>query len=212
MEFELGAFVEELRREMYSRFPYENDYLNQRKHPNTPEHIRDVAFMNLPVTINMNTRTFDIGSYMSEAKYPYYHILQDAPVIRKKGRGTDKTKGSQRMVENKGLRDYGRVSFNGKTYSKEYAKNVRGARKSVIERATYFSDGKRMKARSLSYRNIHYKYIDNILDMVLPILATRYGGTMGKSRNTSLAEEYNMQQDEEMNERFEIENMLDSFM
>ena len=32
---------------------------------------------------------FDIGNEYAEREYPYYHILEDAPVIRKKGKGTE---------------------------------------------------------------------------------------------------------------------------
>ena len=205
MDFTLDSFVAELRQQMYVRFPYENDYLNRKKHPNTPQHIRDVAFMDLPITVNINLRSFDIGSYMAEAKYPYYHILQDAPVIRKRNRATAKSRGSQAAIENLGQRDYGRVKFNGKTYTKEYAKNVRGERASIIERA-------RDNPRANSYVNIHYQYIDKMLDQIMPLIALEFGGKLKRKQSSGLLEEFELQEQEDLDERYDMDNIIDSFM
>lgn len=184
---DLKSFTETLRNMMYERFPYEDDALTMKKHKNRSRHIKDIAFMNLPYFVNENTASFDIGSYIAESKYPYYHILQDAPVIRKRGRGTDKTRGSQRLVGNKALRDYNKVSFNGKTYTREYEKNIRGKRASVLTNTILKSGGN-------SYFNIHYKYIDNILDVVVPQVAIMYGGIYVGKHGTSLAVDYQAQE------------------
>ena len=213
MEYTIDGFVESLRQYMYSMFPYESDELNEKKHPNRKGHIRDVAFMNLPITVNMDQRLFDIGSYMSEATHPYYHILQQAPTIRKRNKGTKKSKGSQAYIENLGTRDYERVKWNGKTYSKEYSKNIRGARKSVVDNATryYTENGQTMVVNkdANAYVNIHYQYIDKMLEVIAPILADEYGMKLKSARNTDLGEEYELQQNQDIEEMLDILNSFD---
>lgn len=208
MEFDLDLFTSELRNVMYESadFPYENDELNLKKHKKRPLHIKDVAFKaNSTIKVSETTRTFDIGNTYAEQEYPYYHILQDSPVIRKKGRGTDKTRGSQAKVKNLGQRDYGKVSFNGKTYSREYAKNVRGARKSVVDNASRYENGKLISGnpRSLSYYNKHYKYIDKVLDLSVKQVASMFGGIV-RTSNSGLKDDYN--------ESKLIESMINSYL
>lgn len=196
MDFEINSFVSTLREKMYKEFPYMKDEeLNFAKHPNRPLNIRDIAFMWLPINIGAegNTITFDIGSEYAEENYPYYHILEDAPVIRKAGRGTAKSKGSQAQIRELGKRDYGRINFNGKTYSREYAKNIRGERNKVVKNAT-------------SYRNIHYHYIENMLDKIVPVIAAEYNLKVGRKQLTDLSEEYEQQQLEDR-----ISNIFASF-
>ena len=92
-----------------------------------------------------------------------------------------KQKVVKQKVENIGKRDYGRVSLKGKTYSQEYKKNIRGAR----NEAMYFGstryitdmDGNVFKVNRESeyYFNVHYKYIDKILDETLPLVAEELG-------------------------------------
>lgn len=215
-EFSLSAFVDSVRSRMYDLFPYENDIINQTKHKGRTGHIRDVAFMNNQVIIGENTISFDIGNNYAEERYPYYHILQDSPVIRKRDRGTEKTKGSQASLKNLGQlqsRDYGRVSFNGKTYSKEYAKNIRGKRNSVVERATRFEyndKGQRIRINpnSLSYKNIHYQYINKILETSIREVAPEFGYRLVQVKGTSLKDDYAMQQEMDS----VIEDMINSFI
>ena len=57
-----------------------------------------------------NMYIFEIGNDYAEENYPYYHILEDAEVIRKRGRGTSKSKGSQAQIEKLSQRDYGPVT------------------------------------------------------------------------------------------------------
>jgi len=211
-EFTIDEFVDVLREYLYGFFPYENDEINKKKHQNRQLHIRDVAFKNLPVSVNVDMRSFDIGSEYAEMVYPYYHILQDAPVIRKKGRGTTKSRGSQANVETLSARDYSKISFNGKTYSREYQKNVRGKRQQVIDKSTRYawSNGGIVKinANANAYQNVHYKYIDKTLDYCLPFMATYFNMKMLRKVDSGLEEEYNMQQQEQM---LNIIDILDSF-
>lgn len=215
-EFSLQAFVDRVRSRMYDLFPYENELINQTKHKGRTGNIRDVAFMNNQVIVGENTITFDIGNNYAEERYPYYHILQDSPVIRKRDRGTEKTRGSQASLKDLGQlqsRDYGRVSFNGKTYSKEYAKNIRGKRNSVVERATRFEyndKGQRIRINpnSLSYKNEHYQYINKILETSIREVAPEFGYRLVQVKGTSLKDDYAMQQEMDS----VIEDMINSFI
>ena len=88
MDFVLGSFVDRLRELMYNRFPYLPDRGKNPngtfKHGQYNEQIRDVAFKNNPtISLSPNQFSFDIGNEYSEEHYPYYHILEDAPYIRK---------------------------------------------------------------------------------------------------------------------------------
>lgn len=199
---DIDTFTTLLRNMMYERFPYEDDAINLKKHKGRTGHIRDVAFMNLPILVNIDTRTFDIGSHFAESRYPYYHILQDAPVIRKKGKADARSRGSQANILPLGLRDYNKISFNGKTYSREYQKNVRGKRASVLTNA--------ILGKSDSYLNVHYKYIDRMLDDICPLLANSIGATL-KVSHSGLKDDFAVQ--EEINrvlEREETMQVLDT--
>ena len=193
MEFTLKDFATSIRDTLYQEFPYEGEALKQAKHRKAPQHIRDVAFKNNPMSIGENIITFDIGNEQSEENYPYYHILEDAPVIRKKGRGTIKTRGSQALIENKKDRNYGFVSWNGKTFTKEYQKNVRGSRNrlSNVSHWIQMPNGNRMfvNREANAYQNVHYKYIEKTMDAYLPFIATQFGLKQGRTENSGLAEE-----------------------
>lgn len=224
-EFSLLSFVEELRREMYIHFPYEwNEYRNKTKHPNRTGHIRDVAFRDNPVIVGENTISFDIGNNNAEAKYPYYHILQDVPVIHKRPRKYESPsdKKSQSKVKNLGQRDYGKVSFNGKTYSKEYAKNIRGKRNSVVANARQWvideNEGGikwsktgigNSSRESQYYKNIHYQYINNILELSIKLVAPQFGYRLVQVKGTSLKDDYEMQEEIELDSM--LEDMINSY-
>lgn len=218
-EFSIDNFVTILRKNIYDNFPYEDEQIKMSKHFNKPLHIRDVAFMDNKVEyIDENKRSFDIGNYYAEKEYPYYHILQDAEVIKKKYRGTAQTKGSQDKIKDRGLRDYNRVTFNGKTFSREYAKNVRGARskanKILEPKLEYIKGEYRVKRDSMQtyYVNKHYHYIDKILDTVLPWVAQEFGGRMLRKVDIGLEEDYYAQNNSDESEIYMLENMLSSYL
>ena len=199
VEFNLQEFVSLVREYLYGFFPYEDDATVEKKHAKRPLHIRDIAFMYLPVNMSgENAMTFDIGSDYAEEQYPYYHILQDAQIIHKRNKGTARSKGSQAQISKVSSRDYGRVRFNGKTYSREYAKNVRGERAKIVDKSTRytFKNGEKVKINgdATTYVNVHYKYIDKILDYSLPFIADYFGMKLKRKQDTGLSEEYNSQQ------------------
>jgi len=200
MEFELNDFTKRLRELMYDRFPnLPNRGINPSgtpKHGQHNEEIRNVAFKNNPTyMLDENSNGFEIGNEFSEEYYPYYHILEDAPYIRKRDKSTKKTRGSQASVEKLGERDYNIISFNGKTYSREYARNVRGARNRTSKVSHWGVDASGKKVwinrESNSYLNEHYHYIENMLNGgILDQLAIEYGLKRKRTQNTNLQEDY----------------------
>ena len=210
-EFDLLSFVFKLK-EFFAdskNFPYmANEYtkgwVNQnssQKHPNrSPAHLRDEAKSCMARTqvIAENTITFDYGDANMEKNYPHYHILQQAPVIRKKNKSTKKTRGSQGEIVDKAMRDYENVMFGGKIGSKlfkEYSRNVRGARNRA-NNVSYWKDDVFQNSTANSYANIHYKYIDNILDNeVVPKLASEFNLKAMRKQDNGLTEELALQWD-----------------
>ena len=195
MEYNITDFTTQLRNLMYARFPYEHDSINLQKHKKRPKHIRDIAFMENEVMNNGDTTIFEIGNEQSESEYPYYHILEDAPVIRKRGKGTAKTKGTQEMIKEKGKRDYGYVYWNGKTFTKEYSRNVRGSRKrlsSVSHWTTdYMGNDLFINREANSYLNVHYQYIEKMLNNgILDEIATMFNLKRARTVNSGLVEEF----------------------
>lgn len=196
VEFSLQGFTNSIRQNLYDNFPYENDETKMMKHLKRPLHIRDIA-LGLPY-MSGNMFIFEIGNDYAEEYYPYYHILEDAEVIRKRGRGTKLSKGSQAEISKLSERDYGRINFNGQTYSREYRKNVRGQR-SRIDKATYIvvgSDGRayRINSNANYYKNKHFRYIERALESTLPWIANEYGLRMGRTEITSLEIDYEQQE------------------
>ena len=215
MEYNLDAFFNSLISYMAVAFPYMQDEEKDRaKHPNrNPLHLKDAVFDTLVPYHTPNNITFDIGSDTLESNHPYYHILQDAQVIRKRGKGTDKSRGSQAKVENVGSRDYARVEWNGKTFTKEYSKNVRGSR-SLLGKASKWENGKFINREANYYANTYYKYLDNMLDNgIVDMLAQEFGLKRMRKVDTGLGEEMALQEfmDEGNDEATNMINILSSF-
>ena len=164
--------------------------LDSRKHPKrNPTHLRDAVKNERAISqINEETMVFDIGSPNLERNYPHYHILQQAPMIRKRNKGTTKTKGSQMLVNDLGRRDYEQVHWNGKTFSKEYSRNVRGLRKP--NSATIKGGNFTMNPDANAYVNEHYKYLDKICDDVTPLIAHEFGLTLLRKQDSGLIDEF----------------------
>lgn len=158
-----------------------------------------------------NEISFNIGNEQMEKTHPYYHILEQAPVIRKRGKGTEKTRGSQAKIEDV-KRDYERVSFNGKTFTKEYARNVRCKRNRTDNVTHFISDSrgnrKMVNREAGAYQNVHYMYIERILDSgILNTIAEEQGLKLMRKSNTGLGEEYFAQQGE-----IDLTSIIDSFL
>lgn len=204
MEYDILSFVSKLKDYFANSdlFPYmQGEYLSgygvmqdsKAKHPNrNPPHLKDMTIQCIAQTtqfIDDNVVMFELGNEKMEKYYPYYHILQDAPVIRKKNKGTEKTRGSQAKIKDLGKRDYGIVEWNGKTFTKEYTRNVRGKRfpKNVMIYGGNFVINRNAPA----YQNIHYHYIDKVIDEdVIGKLSSEFGLKPLRKQDSGLGEEY----------------------
>lgn len=217
MLYNIDEFVATLRTRMYEVFPHlYGRGLNPSgsfKHGRFNEEIRDVAFMNNSVQVlSDDMQVFDIGNDYAERFYPYYHILEDAPVIHKRGKGTAASKGSQATIEKLSKRDYGLVGWSGKSFTKEYEKNVRGKRASVINNSQQVVDGKIINKESSTYKNIHYKYIETMLEKVNPIVAQEYDLRLLRTQSTGLVDEYLSETEEEPVGYDEITQMISNVL
>lgn len=215
MDFSVNAFSQSLFEMILesNQFPFMRDEaLDKAKHSKrSPLHLKNAIRQDALKFQSDNTAGFEIGSAVLEMNHPYYHILEDAPVIRKRGKGTKKTKGSQAEIENVGERDYGRVSWNGKTFTKEYDRNVRGSRKRVTSVShwteDYAGNNVFVNREANAYANTHYKYFEGILNGgVVDRLAMQFGLKRKRTENTGLGEEYAMQDESRY-----TTNMLDIF-
>lgn len=155
-----------------------------------------------------NMRTFDIGNEQMERDFPYYHILQQAPVIHKKDKGTTQSKGSQMFEKDVSKRDYELVHWNGKTFTKEYQKNVRGKRLN-LDKVTRREGNTFYNVESKQYLNVHYRYIDRICDEIVPVIASEFGMKTSRKKDSGLIDEFAEQQGISIAEVLEI---FESFM
>ena len=207
-EFSVDAFRDTIFESLLNSplFPYMRDSETDRaKHPKRELlHLKE-QIRSHPHKISFeNVATFEIGDELLEQTHPYYHILQQSPVIRKRGKGTAKSKGSQMYEKNIGKRDYEKVHWNGKTFTKEYSKNVRGSRINLSKTTMNF-DGIKLNEGANQYLNMHYKYIDTILDDIMPIIANEYGLKMKRKQDSGLIDEFADQ------EGTDIQTVLNAF-
>ena len=217
MEYSLSSFTQEIIKAMQNStlFPFMyNEEVDKAKHPKrSPLHLREALFTNVvPLPSGDNALMFDLGSETLELSHPYYHILQQAKYIRKRGKATEKTKGSQAKVE-VGKRDYEKVSWNGKTFVKEYARNVRGKRDRLDQASYWATDYKGDKyfinRDANQYLNVHYQYFDKVLDMEMPKIADMFGMRLGRKQDSGLEDDFNVQED--MNYGSQLAEILNSF-
>ena len=209
-EFSVDAFRDAIYESLLNSplFPYMKDSERDRqKHSKRqPLHLKDAIRQQgtMKTSGGDMTSIFEIGSPILENTHPYYHILQQAPVIRKKDKGTKKTKGSEMYEKDVGKRDYEKVYWNGKTFTKEYTRNVRGSRNRT-NKVSHWNNGEFVNRESNAYVNIHYKYIDTILDDIMPILAVEFGLKMKRKQDSGLIDEFADQQGTS------IDKVLDAF-
>ena len=213
-EFTISGFTERLRAMMYDKFPNLEDRGKNPngsfKHGQYNEEIKNVAFRNNPtITISENEMTFDIGNDYAEEHYPYYHILEDAPYIRKRNRGTATSRGSQAKVEILKDRNYSFPQWNGKTFVQEYRKNVRGSRSRLDKVSQWSVNSKGEKEwinrESKEYLNVHYRYIERMLEDITTQIAVEFGLTKkARVENTGLEEELAMEWGEDVSTIMDI--------
>lgn len=226
MEYTLENFTNLLIELMRTQFPYMQDKVkdeDEKKHPNRePLHLKDAVFDKIQVARQFNQNIFDIGNDSLERTHPYYHILQEAQVIRKANKGTEKSRGSQAKIQDVGKRDYTRIEVvkgkNRANYKQEYKKNVRGARSLVGSSShwTTSASGERVfvNREANYYENIHYHYIDNMLNNgIVDMLAETFGLKRKGTQFTGLADEYQMQTniDEGVDDPTNLISIMNSF-
>lgn len=189
MEYSIDNFTKTLKHLLYDFMPLSSEEQHALKHADRNWHMRDLALgNNIIVPLGTDSQYFEIGNENAEEKAPYYHILQDAQVIRKKGFGTKKSKGSQAFISDPKKRDYGQASYkiskskNGKERINpyyEYRRNVRGKR-SLVGKASHkvfnTQDNKMITVNRESkyYVNIHFDYIGRNLEDICKILANEF--------------------------------------
>ena len=204
MEYDINSFTKTLKSLLYDFMPLSSEEQHALKHADRNWHMRDLALgNNVIIPLGTDSQYFEIGNENAEEKAPYYHILQDAQVIRKKGFGTTKSKGSQAFVNDPRKRDSGQVSFTISTEKKtnrqrlnpyyEYRRNVRGSR-SLVGNSTQkviSEDGKitKINRESNYYLNIHYDYIGRNLEWIVQQLAKTFNMTLGRTK-LDFSEEY----------------------
>ena len=142
-------------------------------------HMRTLALDNNPiVVVSPKLQYFEIGNEQAEQKAPYYHILEDAKTISNPNKGTIRSKGSQAFVLPKSKRDYsvGSIDSQG-VITPEYRGSFNAGKRSywnaqrrLIDRR-YETRNERQKFRY----NIHYAYIERILETHLPQIASLSG-------------------------------------
>jgi hypothetical protein len=142
-------------------------------------HMKNIAFNNNPiVVVSPTVQYFELGNDYAEKVAPYYHILEDAKVIRNPFRGSKQTRGSQAGVFPLSKRDYsvGSVDSNG-VITPEYRGTFNTGKRS------YWNAQRRLTNRAYETRNekskfrynIHYAYIERILEKELPKIASLSG-------------------------------------
>ena len=201
MEYDLGTFTRYLKSLLYEKMPFDRD--NKYPHANRNFHMRDLALgQNNVIPVGLNSMYFEIGNDIAESKAPYYHILEDAQVIRKAGFGTKKSKGSQAFIQDKGKRDYGQATFTITNNSKgqrinpyyEYRRNVRGKRSLVGNSTRRVIDENgvvtKINRESKYYFNIHYNYIERGLETITNLLTHQFDMKLQRTK-IDYSEEYN---------------------
>jgi hypothetical protein len=142
-------------------------------------HMKNIAFNNNPiVVVSPTVQYFELGNDYAEKVAPYYHILEDAKVISNPNKGTIRSKGSQANVRPLSKRDYSVGSVDSSGYiTPEYRGTFNTGKRS------YWNAQRRLTNRAYETRNekskfrynIHYAYIERILEKELPKIASLSG-------------------------------------
>jgi hypothetical protein len=95
-------------------------------------------------------------------------------------------------------------SNDGKTFTKEYSRNVRGKRLGLSNISHYVVDGngevKFINREANSYLNTHYHYIEKMMNEqgILDILANEFGLTRKRTQDTGLLEDFLSQENNDL--------------
>jgi hypothetical protein len=192
-----------VRMEQSPIFPFDNGTRSpgQQPRPQFKPHARNVALKNNFITVvSPDVQMFELGNETAERTAPQYHILEDAKTIANPGKGTAKSRGSQRLIANKAKRDYSvEVPVANKTTTtQEYRPSFKEGRRSYTES----QDALRIKQGLLEYDrkyhksktqqkfryNKHYAYIERILEKEVPLIAKDLEITLESYRGLNVKE------------------------
>jgi hypothetical protein len=161
-------------------FPFDDGTreVGQKPRPQFKPHARNVALRNNPIlVVSPDVQVFELGNETAERTAPQYHILEDAKQIANPGKGTAKSKGSQRLIADKAKRDYS-VEIpvaNKTTTTQEYRPSFKEGRRRYGDIKTgELSDKGRAKKKTAGAKfrfNKHYAYIERILEKQVPLIA-----------------------------------------
>lgn len=174
----ISLVANELKTQMESSplFPF-SDRKNYPLSKITKPHMKTSALKNNPIIIvSPEVEYFEIGNEYAEKTNPYYHILEDAKVIRNPNKGTPQSLGTQRSVKQVGKRDYGKVTYiksGGKTrVGQEYRTAYKNRSNIWNVNTTLYLKRFNMRNEKRNYRyNIHFGYIERILEEITPTIA-----------------------------------------
>jgi hypothetical protein len=164
---------------------------NQRRKP----HMKDLAMgQNTPgIAITPTSYYFEIGNNNAEKRTPHYHILEDAKIIRNPYQGTKESRGSQANIRPRGKRDYSIGTFDSTgTFVSEYRPSFARGRRSydLIGDKQWKKESNRttFKTQNKFRYNIHYAYIERILERELPRVASMLELKLSTSRGLMIPE------------------------
>jgi len=154
-------------------FPFDKSKERDYRKP----HMKTLALNNNPIiVVSPDIQYFHLGNESAERRTPHYHILEDARTIQNPGKGTKQTLGSQAKVFPRNKRDYGVLlapSPKQQTLTQEYRQEYRTGRRSysgIADRNRVLSEKERKAKLPFRY-NIHFAYIERILESILPGIA-----------------------------------------
>jgi hypothetical protein len=186
-------------------FPY--DYSPNRKSTRNglpKPHMKDSALLsNAVIPLDASSYYFEIGNSNAEALTPHYHILEDAKIIRRANKSTKITRGSQDRVADKGKRNYGvwqdRITTQSKGSQYGYLETIQEYRQN--QSRNFWGDA--AKAREYTervkyhhvynrnhYSNVHWKYIERILEQLVPVVAISVNAKLVKTTRETLKDEW----------------------
>ena len=146
-------------------------------------HMKTLALNNNPIiVVSPEIQYFHLGNESAERRTPHYHILEDSKTIRNPNRGSSETRGSQSRVAKKGKRDYSVYlppSRSDNSLTQEYRQSFKSGRRSyeqtnqrLVNKRYQLSDHRQTTERKPFRYNIHYAYIERILESILPGIAS----------------------------------------
>jgi hypothetical protein len=156
-------------------------------------HMKYALYNTNSIQVSPTMTTFELGNKYAEENTPHYHILEDSKIIANPYQGTAKSRGSQSRVRSVGKRDYSKGSFDSTgNLIQEYRESFGAGRRSYDKIGDKIwkkeSDRKKFETQNKFRYNIHYAYIERILEKHLPIVASSLGIRLYSGKATIVPE------------------------